>query len=378
MAKIESLSAEQIARFPHYVSEWTAHGLRAAPADRSESELAIREMYSVAGLPPPEVIWAQSPLSGALVVTVLRRASVGASVGDSVGASVGASVRTSIRTSVAASVRDSVGASVGASVWDSVGASVRDSVGASVGASVRASVGDSVWASVGDSVRDSVGASVGDSVWGQHEAPWLSFYAFFAEECGLKKETEKLSGLWRLCKSCGWIYPYGNLCVATERPVKCSVDDTGFIHCEDGPAIQYKDGFAVYGWHGTRLPGDWVENRKTIDPAEILKCPDVEQRAAGAAMVGWPRMLAHLKHEVIDRGPDSDWGDLLRVWMPGLNEPALMLKAECPRNGTIMEFVPEQGRSLDGRTYPVNSVVAAQAARVFKHPETYRHPQRRT
>ena len=226
--------------------------------------------------------------------------------------------------------------------------------------------------------NQSVGASVWASVGGQHEAHWLSFYRFFHTEAGLISQTEKLSGLWELCQSAGWAYPYEGVCFICERHNVCKVNDAGLIHCENGPAIAYPDGFEIYAFNGVRLPKDWVENRDTIDPSEILKAQDIEQRAAGAALVGWDRMLGHLKHEVVDRGPNADWGDLLRVWMPGLDEPALMLKAECPRNGTICEFVPYEGRALDGRTYPVNTVISAQASRVFKHPETYTHPKRRT
>ena len=199
--KIESLTQEQIARFPEYVRNWTDIGLCTAPASREAAEEAIYEIYRAAGKERPrKIVWCGSPLSQGLTRAIILdkkmvseigasvwasvRDSVGASVGDSVGASVRDSVRASVWASVWASVGDSLRASVGASVGDSVGASVRDSVGDSVGASVRdsvgASVGDSVgasvrdsvrasvwasvWASVGDSLRASVGASVGDSV----------------------------------------------------------------------------------------------------------------------------------------------------------------------------------------------------------------------
>src|SRR6185437_12204868 len=143
-SRIERLTAEQIARGPEFVEEWTRIGLCTDPADRPRAEEAIGESYRCAGLLGPRtIVWCGSPFSQALARAIIvdrKRASVW----DSVRASVRDSVRASVRDSVRASVRDSVRASVGdgvrASVRDSVSASVRDSVSASVWDSVRASV----------------------------------------------------------------------------------------------------------------------------------------------------------------------------------------------------------------------------------------------
>jgi hypothetical protein len=173
---ITELTKAQRDKFPEYVREWANYGLCTDPADRPLAEEGIRELYSIAGLKEPKIVWATSPMANGILYAIAKgnklksvRDSVRVSVWDSVGASVrdsvGASVRDSVWDSVGASVRDSVWASVWASVGDSVGASVRDSVWASVGDSVGASVRDSVGASVRDSVWASVWASVGASVW---------------------------------------------------------------------------------------------------------------------------------------------------------------------------------------------------------------------
>src|SRR6266851_7129662 len=134
MSKIETLTPEQIARFPEFIERWTRIGLCTDPADRSRAEAAIVETYRCAGIAPPKkIVWCGSPLTQGM-----KRAII-------------------LDKKLIASVRASVWDSVRASVWDSVGASVWDSVRASVGASV----GDSVRASVWDSVRASVWDSVG-------------------------------------------------------------------------------------------------------------------------------------------------------------------------------------------------------------------------
>jgi len=290
-----------------------------------------------------------------------------------------ASVGNNVWESVRNSVRDSVMDSAGNNVWDSVWESVRDSVWNNVGDSVWNNVGNSVWNSVWESVRhsvmDSVMDSVRDSVRGQHEASWLAFYSFFATECGLKTQTENLQGLWELCKSCGWIMPYKNICFASERHNICRLNENGVIHCENGPAIAYPDGFEIYAWNGTRIPKEWVTNRDTIDPAVILAATNVEQRAAGAACIGWARIAEKLDRKIINGDPESDIGALVEMTLPGLPEPGRFLMAKCPRNGTICEGVPTVSDIDD---LPIQTAIAAQAWRDCLPASEYVHPTIRT
>ena len=365
MKKIEKLTEAQIAEFPRFVREWTAHGLCSKPADRARAEQAISQMYRGANLSQPKVVWADSPLAGALTAMILKnqRNSVGDSVWASVWDSVGDSVRGSVWNSVWNSVGDTVGDSVWASVWDSVGDSVWNSVWDSVGDTV----GNSVWAAVGGTV----GAAVG----GQHEAHWLAFYRYFFEVCGLEKETEALDGLWLLSQSCGWIYPYKGVCIATERPKVCLTDENGLIHNDTGPAIAYPDGFSIYAWHGTRVPPHWIEEADSLDPLEVLKSENVEQRAAGASIIGWPKMAKKLDRRIIDGDPNSDIGALVELTLPGLSEPGRFLMAKCPRNGTICEGVP---RISDIDNQPIETAIAAQAWRDCLPAAEYSHPNIRT
>ena len=333
MGRIEHLTPEQIAKFPAYVAEWTGYGTCIDPTDRPRAEVAIATMYEIVGKKPPRVIWCDSPLGMCLTREAVKQ----------------------LPASVRASVWASVGDSVWASVWDSV----------------RASVWDSVWASVGASVR----ASVGDSVYGQHEAAWLAFYRFFRDECGLTDQTDKLRGLWELCQSCGWILPFENVCFASERHDVCKLDGRGVIHCEDGPAIHYRDGFSVHAWHGTRVPAHWIEDKASLRASEVLAERNVEVRMAGCQILGWAKVADQLDRRIIDGDPATDIGALVELTLPGLPEPGRFLMAQCPRNGTICEGVPRVS-DIDGA--PIETAIAAQAWRDALPASEYQHPPLRT
>ena len=294
--RIESLTDEQIARFPEFVKRWTDIGLCTDPADRPRAEAAVRKCYEIAGLPHPKrIVWCGSPLSQGLTRAIAMGLDGKASV--EVGKDVWDSVRDSVSASVWASVSDSVRDSVGASVRDSVWASVRDSVWDSVGASVR----DSVWASVRDSVWDSVGDSVGDSGYGQHDANWLAFYQYFAEACGLSDETKKLVGLWELGRSANWWLPHQNICWISDRHDHLHRNDAGRLHCETGPALSYRDGWCIWAIGGVRVDEQIVMQPRTQTVEQIRAEQNAEIKRIRIERFGWEQYLTTTKAKVIDR-----------------------------------------------------------------------------
>lgn len=188
-------------------------------------------------------------------------------------------------------------------------------------------------------------------------------------------DRELLNDWYEIALSAGWWEPYENTVIICERPELLRLNDTGQLHCEDGPALLCRDGFPVHAWNGTRVPSEWIEDRDNLDPLTVLKTENVEQRAAGCAIVGWEKMLDHLDHRIVDSDPDPDHGDLVEVHIPGLDEPGLYLKALCPRNSYICEGVPNVSE-IDGR--PIKTVRAAQAWRIGMREDEFSFPVRRT
>ena len=199
---------------------------------------------------------------------------------------------------------------------------------------------------------------------------------FFRDACGWENETlTKFEVTETLIKSCGWTWWHENVLAISDRPSALHRDEQGRLHCETGPAIAYRDGWSLYYWHGVSVPAEWIEKRATLDPTIVLKSENVEQRAAGAAIIGWAKMVTKLKRKIIDGDPETDMGALIELTMPGLREPGRFLQAKCPRNGIIVEGVP---RISDIDNLPIDTVIAAQAWRVGDPQSEYEHPPLRT
>jgi hypothetical protein len=231
-----------------------------------------------------------------------------------------------------------------------------------------------VRAQVGGQVRAQVRAQVGAAFYSQHEVGWLGWLAFFADVAPVHG-AEKILPLVRIAETCGWCWFFNGAAIITDRPSQLNRDEQNRLHCETGPALQYRDGFAIHAWHGVRVPAHWIDNRAELDPNEVIKAANVEQRAAGAAIVGWPKMLSVLKAKTINKHENPAIGELIELKLPGINEPGLFLKALCPRNNLICEGVPRIS-DIDG--LPIKTAIAAQAWRIGDAASEFEIPPLRT
>jgi hypothetical protein len=210
---------------------------------------------------------------------------------------------------------------------------------------------------------------------GNQWSAWDSFLTFFQDVAKLPLDYSNYQRWRALSEHSGPRIMHPDFCMISDRPEALTVDEQNRPHSETGPFCRWRDGSALYSWHGARVPAAWIEQRATLDPNEVIKHENVELRAAGAAIVGWPRMLTVLKAKVIDDSGSPDIGELIELKLPGLRDPGRFLKAKCPRNGIIVEGVPRIS-DIDG--LPIETALHAQAWRIGDPLSDYQHPPRRT
>lgn len=123
-----------------------------------------------------------------------------------------------------------------------------------------------------------------------------------------------------LLTEAGHILMCQNVCYISERPVQIAEGENGDLHSEDGPAIQYADGYGYHYWNGIRVP----QSVAIIPPAAITKDyirahPTFTERSVLIARMGLSNFIAEaatLVHEdesgrlykvKIGRGKGYNW-----------------------------------------------------------------------
>jgi len=117
----------------------------------------------------------------------------------------------------------------------------------------------------------------------------------------------------------------------TRRPLR--------LHSFTGPAVRFRDGFAAYAVRGVVVPPAWLEERDKLAPEVALTWSNIEQRRIAAELIGWDKILPRLNAVVIDKNPNPQIGTLLQADLP--NSPGeRFLQVQCGTGRTFVLPVP--------------------------------------
>jgi hypothetical protein len=94
-----------------------------------------------------------------------------------------------------------------------------------------------------------------------------------------------------LINSAGWWCPHLDVCWMSERPTSLMLDTNKRLHCADGPAIIYPDGWKIYSYHGVLIHSWMIEEPSSLNPDSIDKEPNAEVRRVMIELFGADRYL---------------------------------------------------------------------------------------
>lgn len=164
---------------------------------------------------------------------------------------------------------------------------------------------------------------------------WRAFYSFFLNEFEIGRE---LAPYYELDKAGAfWWYLYDEMFVACAPPLYMRFDEGDVergiayrYHCEDGPALEWPDGYKLYFWKGIGIPGWWIEDKSRLTAEYIFKLENTELRRTAGEILGWENILSALGGEVIQK---DNFGSLIQVTLPGADQPSKFVKVVDPSTG---------------------------------------------
>ena len=317
--KIATLTPAQTARMPEWVEKWLAIGLSTEPGDMDAAEEAVRNLYASIKAPAPKVVLRMASPFGAIVGGLMAeallqgsasavRSQVESQVGDQVYSQVENQVWNQVRRQVWNQVRNQVWNQVRSQVWSQVEKQVESQVESQVWSQVRSQVGSQVWSQVRRQVESRVGNQVesrwSDSRYQNLNAGWHAYVTFFRDVCGWENETlAAYANDEILSQHASWTWWAPEVAAIVDKPDLLSRDAEGRLHSVTGPALRYRDGWAIHAVHGVPVPADIIEDRASITVARIDAEANAEVRRVMIDLYDPKRYLADSGATVIQELP---------------------------------------------------------------------------
>ena len=381
---------------------WTNRILRTEPIDVVAITSAIEDLYRVANLPKPIVVVVPSPLVMAFVFGAAasiwnkRIALPKAATLAATGATTRRATRAATQAATGAATQAATLAATDAATYAATDAATYAATDAATHAATYAATRAATWAATGAAMRAATWAATGAATDAAVRAAATDATTLVAM-AGAVKACYELGGKEGLLNAKKWVSNYqgGNMwgyydcyltamrdiiglklkehasyeaweratihggfrvlhrkfCVVSDFPVVLKVDERNLPHCSNGPSHQWRDGWALYHWHGVRVPEQWIINPNSLTVAEAISWPNMEQRRAACEIIGWARILRELDAKTLDIHSDPNVGELIEVALPNVGL-ARFVRVLC---GTRREFVipvpPEMRSALEAQAW---------------------------
>ena len=275
--KLRRLSPEQLACIADHRKRWVQIRTSTAPANREEAERGIAAAYGAAGWPEPrQIVWCSSPMQMAALWAKTPHERSGANLKAAIADQVRNRASFAIQRRVSGSVLVTVEEQSAQAGDETLGDSVRDAV-LRASQAIRSAAPHKrpwlFWLS-----RRRPWLQLQDAGYAPRSHGWLERHDYFRSVCGLTSETEPLAGLLLIAAHADWIIPHKHICWVSEPPQILKTDERGRLHSASGPALQYRDGWAIYAWKGVEVPSRVIERPGQITAADIDRAVDIHVR----------------------------------------------------------------------------------------------------
>ncbi|MDY6901133.1 MAG: hypothetical protein SWZ49_24085, partial [Cyanobacteriota bacterium] len=169
-----------------------------------------------------------------------------------------------------------------------------------------------------------------------------SYYDFCISVLNYPYNQNQWNILQNIAKYCGWIFPYQDTCIVSNRPTSLSFDEQNNLHADGKPAIEYADGFKVYSHHGIWLP----EKYGKIQSSEwrshwLLSEENAELRRILIQAIGYDKICQELGAIELDSWNEytllkiENYTEINPEHPQNYSEPMHLLKMTCPSTGFI-------------------------------------------
>jgi hypothetical protein len=253
-----------------------------------------------------------------------------------------------------------------ANLW----ANLRDNLGDNLGANLGANLWANLWANLGANLRANLRANLGanlvanlgklnyitTSYYGTiSDFGWTCFYDFINTELIPSYELELWTKWKQLIDSNVYdTIQMDGLCVVMSMPKIVHINENKRLHCENGPCVEWKDGYKGYAWNGIIVPDFWITNKEKLTKEIIINEKNAEKRRCIQEILGG-EFIKKLDVELIDSDKEDELPiELYRTKQPDdiINEHIYYLKVVCPStNREYFLCVPESKNVWEAKAW---------------------------
>jgi hypothetical protein len=175
----------------------------------------------------------------------------------------------------------------------------------------------------------------------------LAFYDFpqkyIKSDIYTPEQIKQLDSYIKFFKTVPHCVMYEGICFVSDRPTVLKIDETGRLHSDKGPALEYSDGYCLYMHKGIEVTQQIIDSPETLTIEQIDSQSNAEIKRIMMEKYGWGKYLKSSGSVLIDEYTDQ-LGHPVKLWKKELGEnfrqPIVMIELT---NSTIEGLYDNSG-----------------------------------
>lgn len=296
----KDLTPEQRVILKKTQDEWTGIGTSTEPMDHAQARAAIENMYEVADLQKPVVVFCSSPFAANRAIEIWPVVSKTMSDllwhhRDTKGVDEMERIFSALRPEIVGLLANYHSCQQNGVDFDT------NRIVEALGEFANEVSLDILLDIAND--ESTKAAPSGNYLWGCHDSYWIAYYRFM-EAIGEKYDedhTRRVDAFDRIARNMLWWWPFEKTVFISDRPAELHWFEDE-LHNEEGPAIRFRDGWSIYAINGHRISGFIIENPEEITPEKVREESNAETRRIMVERYpgGTGKFLADIGAEVLD------------------------------------------------------------------------------
>jgi hypothetical protein len=286
------LDSAPIATLEQHLKRWAERRRSCAPVDRTHIEAAIHLAYRAAGVAPPvRIAWCEGPIE---IAKQLASAKSSDHIGSNVRQRIFDAPRDRAKMFAEIFWKELVIAATEGPSSISIDAARRSLERAKMlGTSIDNAISDAALENLDQisvRLRHGLGrwrglprllpyARFSELAISPEELASLELFEYLREVVDWEDQIKPLAGLMTMAQSGCWLVPHEQTCWVCDRPDRLLTDTADRLHCANGPALTYHDGWRAYFWKGVQVQPWMIEHPEQITIAKIARTFEPTLRA---------------------------------------------------------------------------------------------------
>jgi hypothetical protein len=302
---IEKLTKEQKENIIKYYDKYLEKGLSCEDLPENKQIEIIKKLYKKNNIDEPIIMFMDSPFGCIIMYNIWQN------IEQNIGRNIWRNIGQNIKRNIGQNIERNIGQNIRQNIWQNIGQNIERNIKRNI----EQNIWQNIWQNIEQNIWQNIERNIWQNIWqnidqnmkienfwhGQHNVNWMGYYSYFHDNFNFSVKDEVYYNiLIELC-DLHWFLPFEKLCIISKKCKKINLNTNNLLHCTDGMALYYGDGYGLYMLNGVN-----VGEKIVMTPADQLDCnlvlteKNAQIRCEIVKKIGMKRILKELKSECID------------------------------------------------------------------------------